>query len=245
MVLKKLIVNHLLPCIYKAFLSVNVENKPLFMIKTDKALVIAPHAGDETLGMGGTISKYFKNIKVIRLTDKITGTDSVSTKETKKICENEFTEAMKVAQVVNTECLHAKNDEIIYAYNKLLKTDLSEFDYIFIPTPTDNITNYKSLGVLMKRVLSEQTVKDTLKVFLYELWSPMPVINNFVDISEHIETKNQMIKAYKSIPEIENVINSVNALSQYRRYLSNNKPSEVFLSFEYKDFIKFITTIYG
>lgn len=244
MTLKSLIVNHLLSRVYKAFLSVNVENKPFFMIKTDKALVIAPHAGDETLGMGGTIAKYYKNIKVMRLTDKITGAGHLSSKETKQICENEFTEAMKAAQVYDTECLHAKNNEIIYAYNKLLKTDFSYFDYIFIPTPTDNITNYKSLGVLMKRILSEQTVKSTLKVLLYELWAPIPVTSNFVDISDYLETKNQMIKAYKSIPENENVINSINALSQYRKYLSNNKPSEAFLSFDYKNFIKFITTIY-
>ena len=244
--LKNIIINQFLSKVYKAFLSVKTEQKPLFMIKTDKALVITPSAGDETLGMGGTIAKYSKNIRILCLTDKTCGVNPSSKKEAKALCEKELADAMNIAKVQQFEYLHSPNNEVIYAYEKLLKTDLSSYDYIFVPTPTDNVSNYKSLGVLMKRVLSEQkNLKNTLKIVLYEVWAPMPVTNNFVDISEQAETKNEMIKAYKSIPDGESVITSINALSQYRKYMTGKKQSEVFLSFDYKDFIKFITSIYG
>lgn len=240
---KKLVVNYVIPKIYKTYLSMDMEQSQLFMIKTDKALVIAPQAGDESIGMGGTIAKFHRNFKVICLTDGIKRMSDLSKKEAKQINQKELSDAMGIAKVTNFNFLSVPKDEIIYAYDKLSKTDMTYFDYIFMPSPTDNLKDYKALGVLMKRVLSEQKLKETLKVVLYELWSPLPVTNSFVDITEQIKIKDEMIKVYKSIKG--NVINASNALSVYRGYLLNNKHSEAFLSFDAKVFIKFITSIYG
>ena len=59
--LKKIVFNKLLPKIYKFYLSINTKQYPLTIGENESALLLAPHADDESIGAGGTLAKYNKN----------------------------------------------------------------------------------------------------------------------------------------------------------------------------------------
>ena len=78
----------------------------------------------------------------------------------------------------------------------------------------------------MKKLLRKQKTK----VFMYEIWNPLPVFTHFIDISDSLEHKKNLIKQYKSQNEIQGYSSGIIGLNKYRAMQLDITGAEVFLS---------------
>ena len=208
-----------------------------FSIKEDeKALCLAPHADDESIGMGGLLALYPNNFKVILLTDGRKGIKNLSKEEIVEKRANEFKNAMEVAKISNYEFLNCKDRELLFQEEKFNEINIAEFDYIFIPSLIDQHPDHKAVAINLSKLLKNKKCKENLKICFYEVWSALSLVNGFVDISEIIETKKQMIASYPSQTSQKRYEYHALGLNQYRGMLKNKDYVEAFCVLETKDF---------
>ena len=242
--LKSFVFNRLLPKIYKFYLSINTKQTPLFINENDKALLLAPHADDESLGAGGTLAKYSKNFDVICLTNGVKGLKSLPPEEAKKVREEEFLNAMKIANVNSAKVLDIDDRDVVAGYDKLEKVDIADYDFIFLPNLIDTHKDHKAVSVLVKKLLENKPHKDTIQIIFYEVWSTLALPNRFVDISETAQTKAKMLEAHKSQMALRNYLPASMGLSEYRALMPNVKNAEAFLALDEKTFKNLVKEIY-
>ncbi len=242
--LKSLVFNKLLPKIYKFYLSINTKQTPLFIGETEKALLLAPHADDESIGAGGTLAKYQKNFDVICLTNGVKGLKSLPPEEAKKVREEEFLNAMKIAGVNSAKVLNINDRDVIAGYDELSQTDISNYDFIFVPNLIDTHKDHKSVSILVKKLLENKPHNDTIQIVFYEVWSTLALPNRFVDISETAEIKAKMLEAHKSQMAQRNYLPASIGLSEYRALMPNVKNAEAFLALDETTFKNLVKEIY-
>ncbi|MDD3236750.1 MAG: PIG-L family deacetylase [Candidatus Gastranaerophilales bacterium] len=214
--MKSLIFNHLLPKIYRLYLSINLKAKPLRLEPSAKCLCIAPHADDESIGMGGTIYKFADNFQVVCATNGVKGAKKFDPEEAAKVRRDEFTAAMEIANVKNIKFLDIHDKHVIEAYETFEKLDISDVDYIFIPNILDQHMDHKAVAININRLLKNKKHKQNIKICMYEVWSTLPVPNAFVDISDVIAQKRAMINAHKSQVELKAYTEKAIGLNSYR-----------------------------
>ena len=174
------------------------------IFKNQKVAIISPHLDDETLGVGGTISKFIKYKSTVSVLFVSTHMPPLyEIKETKKII-NESVKAMRILGVKNYEYLNipaTKINEIeIYKFNKLIKNFLNKVkpSIVFIPFNDRHIDHRLVFDACMvatrpigknypKIVLAYETLSETFwnapgieSAFVPEL---------FVDITENLNKK--------------------------------------------------------
>ena len=242
--LKKIVFNRLLPKIYKFYLSINTKQFPLNIGENENALLLAPHADDESIGAGGTLAKYSKNFDVICLTNGVKGLKSLPPEEAKKVREEEFLNAMKIANVRSAKVLNIDDRDVIAGYDELEKVDISSYDYIFVPNLIDTHKDHKSVSILVKKLLDNKPHKETVQIVFYEVWSTLALPNRFIDISETAETKAKMLEAHKSQMALRNYLPASLGLSEYRALMPNVKNAEAFLALDEKTFKNLVKEIY-
>ncbi len=242
--IKNFVFNRLLPKIYKFYLSVNTKQTPLIMQKTDRALLLAPHADDESIGAGGTLAKYAENFDVICLTNGIKGLKTLSPNEAAKVREQEFLNAMQIANVKSAKVLGIDDRDVIAGYDKLFKIDIKEYDYIFLPNLIDLHKDHKAVSILVKKLLENKEHKENIQIIFYEVWSALALPNRFVDISETISIKTKMLEAHKSQMALRNYLPASVGMSEYRALMPNVKNAEAFLALDEKTFKNLIKDVY-
>ncbi len=235
---KALLFNSLLPKIYKFYLSVNLKTKKLELEKEAKCLCLAPHSDDESIGMGATLYKYSSQFQVICLTNGIKGIKSLPTEEAKQVRKEEFSNAMKVASINNYDVLDINDKNIIGEYEKFCKIDISDKDYIFIPNILDQHLDHKSVAINLNRLLKENRHKPSLKILMYEVWSSLAVPNSFVDITDLVSFKKEMINSHKSQVSVKDYTSKAIALNVYRGLPHDIDYAEAFMMMDIAMFKK-------
>lgn len=236
--MKSFFFNRLIPKIYRFYLSINLKTQRLEIKPEDKCLCLAPHADDESIGMGGCLYKYPKNFKVIILTNGVKGAKKYSPEEAMKVRKQELSNAMKIASIEDFEFIDADDKHILTEYDKFSKIDISEYDYIFVPNILDQHVDHKSVSINLARLLKEKKHKTNLKIAFYEVWSALPVPNAFVDISEVVDKKEEMINSHISQVEIKDYTSKAIALNSYRGLPHDVPYAEAFLVLDEKTFFK-------
>ncbi len=234
--IKKLLFNRLIPNIYKFYLSINLKTSQLTIEENSKCLCIAPHADDESIGMGGTLYKYNKNFKVVCLTNGIKGIKSLPPEEAKQKRKEEFESALKKADINDFQVLDIDDKSIITQYEKFEKLDISDFDYIFIPNILDQHVDHKSVAINLNRLLKEKAHKKDLKILLYEVWSALPMPNAYVGISDCVEKKKEMINSHSSQVEVKDYTSKAISLNSYRGLPHNIEYAEAFMMLDIPTF---------
>ncbi len=173
--------------------SLNLKPVELQIKDNEKALCLSPHADDETIGMAGVLSFYYKNFDVILLTDGRKGIKDTPTEEVIKIREEEFSNAMKIAQIENYSFLRAQDKHLIESYDKFKKIDISSYDYIFIPNIIDQHPDHKAVSLLLDKLSEERPYKKNLKICFYEVWAALALTNSYIDISDIIDKKDKCL----------------------------------------------------
>lgn len=218
---------------------INLKPKELVFSQNQKCLCLCPHPDDESIGMGGVLSLYNNLFEVILLTDGRKGVKDLSTEEVVKTREEEFKNALKVANIREYSLLGIEDKKLLEGFDAIKKIDFEKYDYIFVPNIIDQHPDHKAVSLLLKKALeSGAKIKPDLKICFYEVWSTLGLVNGFVDISEVIESKKAMINCYKSQTAQKDYEYHALGLNQYRGMLKDKKYVEAFCVLEVEDFKK-------
>lgn len=201
-------------------------------------LVIAPHADDEALGMGGTISRFSnegRRVVVAFLTghgdekhplwdramwDKIRleakeactslGVAKVIYRDLPAACLD-HTPTWKINQVVTDVLMEVQPEEVYIPFSHDLHQDHQAIAY----AATVACRPYLDIGRRVKRVLAYETLSETHLAPPY--LSPPFQPNVFVDISGYLDNKLDAMRAYASQLQADHLPRSIEALRALAR----------------------------
>lgn len=219
--------------------SASINLKPTELdLKGAKCLCLAPHPDDETIGMGGTLALFGKQFKVILLTDGRKGIKDKPAEEVTQIRYEEFKKALSLAKISDYSFLNIQDKKLLSNFDLFKGIDV-EYDYIFVPNIIDQHPDHKAVSLLLNDLIkSHAKVKPDTKICMYEVWSTLGLVNSYVDISEAIETKKQMIKCYESQTAQKDYEYHALGLNQYRGMFKDKKYVEAFFVLTIEEFQK-------
>jgi len=209
--------------------------------KTDKILILAPHADDESIGCGGLLLHYASQCDVICLTNCRTGNMSLTPQKAIKERESEFISAMESINV------HS------YYFNKLIDSDnlgqsykyfadilslynLSKYEYLCIPIFYDQHQDHKAVSKLLQRYLTENNITIKAKILFYEVWSTVLLANKYIDLTGILPSKYNLIGFHKSQIKDIDYRERIQALNIYRGMIVNKQAAEVYFEITAKEF---------
>ena len=204
-------------------------------MKTKRILVVAPHPDDETLGVGGAIAKYSKEghevfVMIVcgHLPPIYDSKDYEKTvKESKKAFDIMGVSSSKFLEIPATTIgsipVHKLNSEILMVINDFKP------DIVFCPFPDRHIDHRLGFESVMVATRPIGIGRNINILAAYETlsethWNAPHIEPNFtpnwvIDISDHMETKLDALRSYKSqISDFPGPrsIESVDALAKFR-----------------------------
>lgn len=186
-----------------------------------KVLILTPHADDETIGCGGTISYLQKRgygVVVLLFT-----LPDYSQEENAEYCIRlgEFTKSMEYLYCSN-EIMHNIPDGELSSYKDGARERLEEVicrlnpSIIFTPYVMDFHADHKCVSKLLSDVVKGRD----LYIAMYEVWVPILHPNYYIDISEFWEKKQEALLVYTSQIEQYSILSKAEHLNQLRAQLS-------------------------
>lgn len=197
-------------------------------------LVLAPHADDEVLGMGGTIAKLARsgervvvavltghgeephpiwprdNWNLIRsecqVAAEIMGVDEVIYRELPAACLD-TTPAWQVNKIVAEIINKIKPSEVYIPFHHDLHQDHAAIAYALYVAARPYLASARCI----KRVLAYETLSETHLAPPYLMAAFQP--NVFVDISDTLEIKLAAMRSYKSQLQADHLPRSIAALT--------------------------------
>jgi len=179
-----------------------------------KILVIAPHADDEVLGVGGTIAKHKSNGDNVTVCIVTIGYPPMFTKKSIERLKEEVYSSHKILGVENTVFLnlpavklselpkHIMNNAI----DKIFKTELP--DIVYIPHFGDMHYDHflvSQASMVAARPINKQRI---IELYSYETLSETEwnvthtanvfIPNTYIDITQFIDIKINAMKKYSS-----------------------------------------------
>lgn len=206
-----------------------------------KAIILAPHPDDETIGCGGIISKY-NNTAI----DMISVLFTYKEEEPRGV---EYINAMKELGC-RYQFIGLKDGELANHKEKLV-TILQQLmdsicpDIVFTPYLLDVNPDHKAVSESLSEVIFH---KDTL-ISMYEVWTPILYPNYYIDISTQIVKKEKALQCYESQENLYHLINKVQNLNRFRAELlmrRNSTHMEAFKTFDscqFKEVVQSLTML--
>lgn len=212
-------------------------------------LVIAPHPDDETLGCGGTLLKLkeFCELYWVIVT---------TAKNAKRYSERFIEKRREEIEKVNRAFGFKKYYEMNYKTSEMYKVDQDDFieamsmiiekikpEIVFLNHNSDIHTDHQIINKLSLTALKPFKNKFLKKILFYEVLSETEIMNKFkpnvfVDISEYIDRKVEIMNIYRTevgtypFPRSEQAIR---ALAMYRGIQCNSHYAEAFELFWSKE----------
>lgn len=218
-----------------------------------RVLVLAPHADDETLGVGGTIAKRVAAgdaVTVVVLTGHGTELHPVFPREVFETVRAECEAAMRVLGVTDLRFLELPAVQVPdlpkWAVNKTMQELIEDVspDEIFVPFPFDMHGDHRSLfhaasvawrpvtaaGRQVKRVMCYEVLSETHWNSPY--LEPGFLPQRFEIITDTLELKLRALECYRSqvrpFPDIRSV-QAIRALAELRGALVGVPAAETFV----------------
>lgn len=210
-------------------------------------LVIAPHADDEILGVGGTIARYVSEGNHIYVCIASRGYEPTFSSELVEKVLMEANNSHNYLGVKKTFYLNFPASMLEKSERSELNNSLLEVikevkpDIVFIPHFGDMQQDHKVIAKAAMVVLRPKYEYKVPIIYSYETLSETEwniphaantfIPNVFVDISEYIETKLKAMKEYQS--QLNNAPNPrslevLEALAKYRGSAIHVKAAEAF-----------------
>ncbi len=230
--------NRFLSGFNRYLMTINFTAKVFKIEEGKKALCIAPHPDDESIGMGGVLAKYKNNFDVICLTDGAKGIKNLNVEEVVQTRKIEFENALKVAGIENFKNLGIADREVCNSYDKFSEIEIEKYDYIFIPNLIDTHYDHRACFIHLQKMLREKKHKSNLKILFYEVWGTLTSPNVLVNITEVVQIKAEMIKCYKSQLERKDYLGATLGLNKYRGLTKNIEYSEAFWLLDCKEVLR-------
>lgn len=210
--------------------------KPLKINNTDKILILAPHADDESIGCGGLLLKYAKQCVVVCLTDGRLGDPNMPMNELMRIRKEEFIGVMNFSKVKDYQFLNLQDGNLINEFDKFSKIDFENFDFIFIPNILDQHPDHKAVGIHLAKLLKSKKIKS--KICMYEVWNALALPNSYIDISDIPEKKKEMVSLYQSQTKHIDYQNRILSLNNYRGMSVGAEFAEVYSCVSATEFLE-------
>ena len=236
--IKKLLFKKLSYKFTKITATLNLKPKELKINESSRCLCLAPHADDESIGMGGTLALFPKNFDIVLLTNGKKGMKDLPEEEIIKTREQELKCAMDIAKVENIKFFRIDDKKLLEGYEIFKNLDIKEYDHIFLPNIIDQHPDHKAVSILLKRLFDEKETNPNLKICFYEVWSTLGFVNSYIDISDIIDKKRAMINCYKSQIEDKDYEYHALGLNQYRGMFKDKKFVEAFCVMDKEEFKK-------
>lgn len=187
-------------------------------------LVISPHPDDEAIGCGGTISKHVEEgdtVEVVFLTSGEKGGHGRTDEDTIIVRENESFAAADILGISKIDFWREPDGSFEPRENNLIrlanKINVFKPAIIYVTHNLEQHPDHKAAALLVQQtVLQINDTTDKPVVFMYEVWTPIQVIDHIVDISSHIEKKRKAILVYKSQCEVLCFDEAIIGLNRYR-----------------------------
>ena len=197
---------------------------PFSVKPTDKCLIIAPHADDESLGFGGFLLKYGASCRVVVLTD---GSKCGGDEEEKiiKVRLQELATAMSYAKVAEYENLMIEDQKVRFHLDKLKNLHLQQYDYVFVPGENENHVDH---ACILKKVRQILRFSLKTKIICYEVWTPLSQPNLYLDITDVIKQKAELISLYESQIKNRDYTHKIISLNNYRGLICNKDYVEAY-----------------
>lgn len=191
--------------------------------KVNKILVIAPHPDDESIGMGGFLTKYKSKCEVLLLTNGACGNPQWSKEKTIEVRKQEFQDAMTYIGIEKYYMLGVMDQEARKHLSVLKKYLESKYDYIFVPSRYDIHPDHSCLYKYVKRHKNKKSI-----IVEYEVWSPLRNPNFYLDISDCYKEKEITIQKHVSQIERTQYDWGSIGLNMYRGMISGNRYAEAY-----------------
>lgn len=213
-----------------------------------KILIIAPHADDEIIGVGGTAAKCIANGGEVYV--------CVVTRGAKPLFNDEYVEQLRRETLNCHEFLGIKKTYFLefpavmlekhdrYIINDSIYNVVKEVapDEVYIPHIGDMQKDHQLVAEAAMVALRPKYDSAVKRIYAYETlsetgWNIPNIQNEFIanafsDISEHLDTKLEAMKKYKSqlsdFPAARSV-EAIKALAKYRGALMNLNAAEAFM----------------
>jgi LmbE family N-acetylglucosaminyl deacetylase len=220
-----------------------------------KVLVIAPHADDETIGMGGTMARYASEgheVTVAVMTGH--GDDEPHPLWPRKVWDDVRAEAREVMKILGVKNLFFEEvpaalvaDQPLWKLNKVTDEAVRrvEPDVLYVPFPYDLHRDHRdffhSASVAWRP--SSGTGRNIKEVYCYEVqsethWNAPYVEPGFlptcwVDIGDYLDTKLQALARYRTqlrpAPDARS-LEAVRALAVWRGSQMGMRAAEAFVT---------------
>lgn len=182
-----------------------------------RALVIAPHPDDETLGCGGTLARLAPtcDIHVLLVTNGDGGGDLPP--ETSAIRKQEMAAAVRTLGIAN-DVLHLDEPDGRFGDSRAFRQALAAIvqrlqpEWVFLPWLGDSHPDHSRVSRASSEVLRGTAVA---KVLYYETWNPVPA-THVVDITAVLETKRAAVLCHATALKYGNYLDAMLGLNAYR-----------------------------
>jgi len=197
-----------------------------------KVLVLAPHADDETIGLGGTILLHVTQgdpVDLLFLTTGITGNaDNVyGPEEYIAIRQAEAQSAAQALGARNTmfwdypDNYRVGEDDMNAIVAKFMKfLDSKDYDIIYTPHKNEVHSDHHVSAIMASRTV--ELIENPPLLFGYEIWSPLEA-EIVVNISSVFDKKLDAAGYYKSQLELSDITRLFKCLNGYRSILLEKK----------------------
>ncbi|MBU0754125.1 MAG: PIG-L family deacetylase [Planctomycetes bacterium] len=191
-----------------------------------KILVVAPHADDETIGVGGIMAMHQElgdPMDVLVLTTGITGNAGkrYPPEEYIRIRREEAQDACRVLGVRETifwdypdnhHVSESDMDALVAHFIDLLNR--KNYEVIYTPHRGEMHSDHHVAAVMTARSLVQW--KKPLKVFGYEIWAPLEAAEMVVNVTRTYSKKLEAGACYKSQIADNDIVRLFKCLNGYR-----------------------------
>lgn len=191
----------------------------------DRILILSPHPDDESIGCGGLLLKYGKQCDVICLTDGRYGDPDIEPSKMAKIRFKEFQNVMLHLKVNNFVNLGIEDSHLAENYEKFSTINFANgggYNYIFMPGSNDSHPDHMSVYNHFLRFCKTHK-KPSSKIMFYEIWSALSAPTSFINISDIIQEKKNLINMYKSQVKFINYAEKILGLNIYRSITTTDR----------------------
>lgn len=192
-----------------------------------RVLVVAPHPDDEAIGCGGRIRQHVvagDEVLVLLMTQGELGCPG---EEKADVALKRVHEAYEASAVLGSTIiaywaypdgdLDSRQDDAVLAFNALIA--MNKPDVIYVTSVYDQHSDHRAAHSIVLRALEKSILNP--EVWNYEVWTPMPVYDQVVDITEQIGTKLKAIRRHESQVNRIRFDEAALALARFRGELHN------------------------
>lgn len=184
-------------------------------IQTEKRiLIISPHPDDETFCCSGILMNYAEQCDVVLLTDGSMGNPEWSKGRTARVRQKEFHKVMRFLGVHKYIEFGIADGTLEKNTKFLCKIPYERYDYIFVPNRYDEHRDHKCVYAAVRKACRWR--RSHAQLFEYEMWGTLRSVTHYVDISDSIKRKRELMALYESQKVHIDYSARIQALNYYR-----------------------------